>query len=178
MENQTNQQNSGQGFAIASLVIGIFSFLFAIIPCVGTLAILFGIIAIVFGSIALTRATDKNQSKGMGIAGISLGGVAIFIAILMTALIFNSKNLFKDKFKEHFEWAKEFEDIDENFEDMESLEDLEKALDELEGAVDEINKEVNKSAVEIQAEVKKALEDAKKDIDDAKLKQKPKTENE
>lgn len=173
MENKN--QNNGQGFAIASMVIGIFALLFSLIPCVGTLSILFGIVAVVFGSVSLSKANAQNQPKGMSIAGISLGGAALFISVLMTVFIFGSKSIIKDKIKEELEWTKTFDDLDnldENFEEMENLDDLEQALDDLEGAVDDISREIDESATEIHNDVKKALKDAKSEIEDAKQKTK------
>lgn len=173
MENSTNQQNNGQGFAIAGLVIGIFALLFSVIPCVGTSAVLIGIVAVVFGTVALTKANTTNAPKGLSIAGISLGGLAIVIAMVWLMFMVGSKNIIKERFQNVFEWADEFEhmdiEIDDNdFEDMESLEELEHALDELEGVIDEVNGEVEGALNEVHGEAKDAINDAKKEIDKAK----------
>lgn len=178
-----NQGNNGQGFAIASLIIGIFALLLSMIPCVNFSAILIGSAAVIFGIVALSRAVDTNQSKSMSIAGISLGGMSIFIAILIWVFIVSSKSEIKDKFENFFEWAEEFEedfdgnvDIEIEFDNEESLDNLEKALDELEGAVDDVNEEVNEAVNEVHEEVKDAIEDAKEEIEEAKEKHKEKYE--
>lgn len=177
MENMSNQQNNGQGFAIASLVIGIFALLFSVIPCVGTSAILIGIVAVVFGTVALTKANSSDAPKGLSIVGISLGGLAIVIAIFWLMFMVGSKSILKDRFHNVFEWAEQMDNVDinidaEDFEDMESLDELEKALDELEGAIDEVNSEVKKAVDTVHAETQKVLEEAKGEIEDAKQKAK------
>ena len=175
MEYKTNQQNNGQGFAIASLVIGIFALLFSIIPCVGTSSIIIGAVAVVFGTLALTRANAADSPKGLSIAGISLGGAAIVIAIIWLVFIVGAKNVFEDKFQgkfDHFtEWADEFDNIDietEDFNNTESLKELESALDELEGVMDEVNAEINDSLNEVHNDAKKAINKAREEINDAK----------
>ena len=176
MENKT-QQNQGQGFAIASLVIGIFALLFSIIPCVGVSAILLGIVAIVFGIVGLTRPNMISGSKGMSIAGISLGGVAIFVAIFWLIFVVGSKSILQDRFEHIFKWTEQFDDSNADWDDekMESLENLEKALDELEGAIDSTGKTVNEAVEGGNIEVKQAIEDARQEINDAKSAKK--TEN-
>lgn len=167
-----NQQNNGQGFAIASLIIGIFAFLLSVIPCVNFSAIVIGAAAIIFGIVAISRADETKQSRGMGIAGISLGGVAIFVAIFMWAFIISSKSIFKDKVEHIFEWAEEMEDfegdIEIEFDNEESLDNLEKALDELEGVIDEVNDDVNEAVQDVHEDVKEAIDDAKEEIEEAK----------
>jgi hypothetical protein len=154
MENKIDEQNNGQGFAIAGLVIGIFALLLSIIPCIGVSAILLGIIAVVFGAVALTKAKLPESPKGMGIAGITLGGIAIFVAVLWLVFVVGSKSVFKKRFENLIEWTDEFDNIDDtydDFDDMDSLDDLESALDELEGVTNDTNSEdiVNDTIIEI-----------------------------
>ena len=140
MENTTNKQNSGQGFAIASLVTGIIALLIAIIPCVGIIAIILGVVAVVFGAVAFSKAKNENSPKGMSIAGLTLGGLSIFLAIFWLTFVIGSTNQFKNKAEHFFEFFEEFdnsnidfdEDFDDKFDDLESLDELEKTLDELE----------------------------------------------
>jgi len=115
-----------------------------------------GIIAVVFGAVALTKAKLPESPKGMGIAGITLGGIAIFVAVLWLVFVVGSKSVFKNRFENLIEWADEFDNIDsddtyDEFDDMDSLDDLESALDELEGVADETNGEdiVNDTVIEI-----------------------------
>lgn len=173
MDNTSNQQNNGQGFAIASLVIGIFALLFSVIPCVGTSAVLIGIVAVVFGTVALTKANTTDSPKGLSIAGISLGGLAIVIAMVWLIFMVGSKSILKERFENVFEWADEFENMDihiddDDFDDMESLEELEHALDELEGVIDEVNEEVEGVLEGVHEEAMEAIEEAKDEIKNAK----------
>ncbi len=171
MENKTEQQPNGQGFAIAGMVIGIFALLLSIIPCIGTSAILLGIVAVVFGAVALSKANKPDSPKGMSIAGITLGGVAIFVAVFWLVFVIGSKSVLKDRFENFFEWTDGFEDIeidDEDFEDMKSLDDLEDALDELEGVVDEVNDSIEVAIEDIHEDAKEAIKNAKDEIKTAK----------
>lgn len=68
-----------KGFAITSMILGILS----ILCCCwfGVIGIIFSLAALVFGIITL--ATHKG-GKGMAIAGIICGGLALLLSILMT----------------------------------------------------------------------------------------------
>lgn len=75
--NQAPQ--GGSGFAVASLVIGIFSILLSC--CGGCFSVVGGIVGLVFGIVSLNM---KRQGKGMAIAGVVLSSCAIVIGIIMT----------------------------------------------------------------------------------------------
>lgn len=66
------------GFALGALIVGIAAFLFGLIPVFGALV---GITAVVLGVLAL----GKQQSKGMAIAGLVLGGIGALSSIGITA---------------------------------------------------------------------------------------------
>lgn len=173
MENQFYQQNKGQGFGIAGLVLGIIGVVISFIPCVGAVALLIGVTAIVFGAISLTKATNGSSQKGMGIAGVSLGSLAMVVAIFWLLLLMKIGNPagIEEKFQHFMEWTEEFDnDVEITIDETQSLDDLEKALDELEGVVDEVKSEINDSTKEVHQEVKEALKEAKKEIEDAKEK--------
>lgn len=74
---QPEKSNSSKGLAITALVLGIVAF------CVGWTGP-FGLVvasaAVVFGIVALV----KKQNKGMGIAGVVLGGIALITATVVT----------------------------------------------------------------------------------------------
>lgn len=167
-----NQSNNSQGFAIASLIIGILAFLLCFIPCINISAFIFGPAAIIFGIVAISKANTPSSPKGMGIAGICLGGVAIFMAILMYSLIATNSDRIKDKVETYFEWTNNHSnDFEEEFKDTESLDNLEEALDALEDTVDTVNKDVNEAVKDINKEVKKAINDTKDKIKKAQEKQ-------
>ena len=71
-------KKKGNGFGIASLVLGILGFLTGFIA----IGILFDIIAIVLGLIAII---NKRQKSGLGIAGSILG----FVGMITTIFIFS-----------------------------------------------------------------------------------------
>ena len=72
--------NSGQNLGIAALITGIITFIFAVIPCVGVVAIIPGIIAIVLASVGLSQATRNNSPKGVLLAGLIVGIIALMIS--------------------------------------------------------------------------------------------------
>jgi hypothetical protein len=58
-----------------------------------------GGLAIVFGAIALARArTPGTGGKGMGVAGLVLGIVAIFFAVLTIVFVVNLGHAVNDNF--------------------------------------------------------------------------------
>ncbi len=77
----TISEKRTSGFAIASLVLGILGWTF--IPIVSS------IIAIIFGAIGISRTKPGSniQGRGMAIAGLVLGSVALFIGIIIIAVI-------------------------------------------------------------------------------------------
>ncbi len=79
-QEQKKQPEPDRGFGIASLVLGIISLVFFF----ATLNIPLAVLAIALGVVQL----GKKQPKGMAIAGIITGDLAIFFTILMWLLIF------------------------------------------------------------------------------------------
>ena len=72
--------NSGQNLGIAALITGIITFVLAVIPCVGLIAFVPGIIAIILASVGLSQASRNNSPKGILLAGLIIGIVAIMIS--------------------------------------------------------------------------------------------------
>lgn len=79
---EENRSNSGQNLGIAALITGIITFVLALIPCVGIIAIIPGIIAIVLASVGLSQASRNNSPKGVIVAGLVIGIVAILISFV------------------------------------------------------------------------------------------------
>ncbi|MCW2523734.1 MAG: Conserved rane protein of unknown function [Frankiales bacterium] len=69
------QQNSSNGLAIAGLVCGIVGLFVA--------NVILGPLAIIFGGIGLSRANHGAPRRGMAIAAIVLGIVAVVIWVLL-----------------------------------------------------------------------------------------------
>jgi hypothetical protein len=72
--------NSGQNLGIAALITGIITFVLSVIPCVGVIAIIPGIITIVLASVGLSQASRLNSPRGVLVAGLVLGIIAVMIS--------------------------------------------------------------------------------------------------
>jgi len=71
---------TGQNLGIAALITAIITFVLAVIPCVGLMAIIPGIIAIVLASVGLSHASRTDSARGILIAGLIIGIVATMIS--------------------------------------------------------------------------------------------------
>lgn len=78
---EEEKKNSGQTLGIAALITAIITFVIAVIPCVGLIAIIPGIIAIVLASVGLTQASRTDSPRGVLIAGLVIGIVASVISM-------------------------------------------------------------------------------------------------
>lgn len=154
MEDKT--RNSGQGLGVAALVLGVISFIVALIPCVGLFALFTALIAIVLGSIGLSQASRNKGPKGLMFGGLILGIVALFIAIAQ--LVF---------FSGFAERAPYFE---EKIEDL--IKDIEReVIDEMDDGSFSITIDDGTDRVEINSTIKKELRetlDELEDLDDKK----------
>ena len=70
-----NEKKTGNGLAIAALVLGIVGVAGALIPLVNFVSIILGILAVVFGIIAILQAKKVGAPHGKAIAGLVLGVV-------------------------------------------------------------------------------------------------------
>ncbi|MEZ5000794.1 MAG: DUF4190 domain-containing protein [Bacteroidales bacterium] len=85
---EENNKNNGQGLGVASLILGIVSFVVAFIPCVGILALFTAAAAIVLGAIGLSQASRAgSQHRGMNIGGLIVGIIALFVSVVQVAVI-------------------------------------------------------------------------------------------
>jgi len=75
------KNNTGQSLGIAALITSIITFVLAVIPCVGLIAIIPGIIAIVLASVGLSQASRNSSHRGMLIAGLIIGILASLISV-------------------------------------------------------------------------------------------------
>jgi hypothetical protein len=74
------KSNSAQNLGIAALITGIITFVLAVIPCIGIIAIIPGIITIILASVGLSQASRSDSPKGVIIAGLVIGVIAVIIA--------------------------------------------------------------------------------------------------
>ena len=75
------RNNTGQNLGIAALITAIITFVLAVIPCVGLIAIIPGIIAIVLASVGLSQAARNNSARGVLIAGLIIAIIASLISV-------------------------------------------------------------------------------------------------
>lgn len=78
MEETT--KNTGQNLGIAALITAIVTFVIAVIPCIGLIAIIPGIIAIVLASVGLSNAAKSDSPRGVLLAGLIIAIVASLIS--------------------------------------------------------------------------------------------------
>jgi hypothetical protein len=74
------QNNSGQNLGIAALITAIITFVLAVIPCVGLIAVIPGIIAIILASVGLSQAARINSARGLLLAGLIIAIIAVMIS--------------------------------------------------------------------------------------------------
>ncbi len=77
---EESRNNSSQNLGIAALITAIITFVLAVIPCVGLIAIIPGIIAIILASVGLSQASRGNAPKGLLIAGLIIAIIATLIS--------------------------------------------------------------------------------------------------
>ena len=75
------RNNSGQNLGVAALITAIITFVLAVIPCVGLIAIIPGIIALVLAFVGLSQASRNNQPRGVLIAGLIIAILGTLISI-------------------------------------------------------------------------------------------------
>lgn len=74
------KNNSGQNLGIAALITAVITFVLAVIPCVGLIAIIPGIIAIILASVGISQAARNNSSRGVALAGLIIAIIASMIS--------------------------------------------------------------------------------------------------
>ena len=84
---EQSQNNTGQNMGIAALITAIITFVLAVIPCVGLIAIIPGIIAIVLATVGLSQASRNNSPRGVLVAGLIIGILASLISISQVVVV-------------------------------------------------------------------------------------------
>ena len=74
------RRSSDHNLGVASLITAIITFVLAVIPCVGLMAIIPGIITLVLASVGLSRSGRNDSHRGLLVAGLILGIVATLIS--------------------------------------------------------------------------------------------------
>jgi hypothetical protein len=140
------KNNSAQNLGIAALITAIITFVLAVIPCVGLIAIIPGIIAIILASVGLSQATRNNAPKGVLIAGLIIGVLASMISL---SQVFVAGKIAKNSDK----WPNEIQNIVNDVQDN--------VIKELEDANVNIKIESNGEKVEINTNSKKVENEQK-----------------
>jgi hypothetical protein len=100
------KNTSGQNLGIAALITAILTFVIAVIPCVGLIAIIPGIIAIVLAAVGLSHAQRNNTPSGLPLAGLIIAVIAVMIAFSQVFVAHKIANRAeKDK------WSQKIENI-------------------------------------------------------------------
>jgi hypothetical protein len=105
---EEEKKNSGQTLGIAALITAIITFVLAVIPCVGMIAIIPGIIAIVLASVGLSQAARNDSPRGVLVAGLIIGIIASLISFSQVFVA----GKFADKWPKNIE--KIVNDVQEN----------------------------------------------------------------
>jgi len=159
---EETKNNTGQNLGIAALITAIVTFVLAVIPCVGLIAVIPGIIAIVLASVGLTNAAKNDSPRGLLLAGLIIAIVASLISfsqVFVAGKIFEKADSWPNKIEEIMgdvqkDVLKDLEDANisikiENGDEKVEINadatkgDREKTLEELEGedasAADSVN---------------------------------------
>ena len=142
--DEQEKTKAGQGFGIASLILGILALLIALIPCIGFFALIPGVVAIVLAIVGLSQASKANGAKGIIIAGLVISILGTTIAAVWLLFV-SAGGAFLNEIKDNPEiegiFEEIIEDISSEIEDAKTIEitiegddteDLEKTLEDLE----------------------------------------------
>jgi phosphate/sulfate permease len=160
---EETKNNTGQNLGIAALITAIITFVLAVIPCVGLMAIIPGIIAIVLASVGLSNAARTDSPRGILLAGLIIAIVASLISfsqVFVAGKIAEKADKWPNKIEEivtdvQKDILKDFEDanvsikIESGDEKIEikagaDKKDREQTLEELEGQEAGVNDSVKK----------------------------------
>jgi len=143
------RNNTGQNMGIAALVIGIITFVLAVIPCVGLIAIIPGIISIILAAVGLSQASRNNSPRGVLVAGLIIAIIASLISLSQVFVVGKIASK-ADK------WPNEIQNIINDVQDN--------VIKDIEDANISIKVESNGETVEINTNPKK--EDRQKELED------------
>lgn len=104
------RNNSAQNLGIAALITAIITFVLAVIPCIGLIAVIPGIIAIILAAVGLSQASRTNSPRGILIAALVIG---VFAFILSFSQIFIAGKIASKA----GEWPNEIQNIIDDVQD-------------------------------------------------------------
>lgn len=74
------------GLATAGFVLGLLGLLGSWIPIINILGMILGVLGVILAAVGLAKAKKVNAGKGLAIAGIVLGALAVVFAILVNVV--------------------------------------------------------------------------------------------
>ena len=82
-------ERKGNGLGVAGFVCGLIGAIFGLIPLLFWISFPLGVLGLVFGGIGWRRARREPErgGKGLAVAGVILGALAIILAIIGIAII-------------------------------------------------------------------------------------------
>jgi hypothetical protein len=83
---QVVQPTPANGLAVAALVVGLIGLVLFWTVWGG---VILGVLGVVFGAVGLSKANRGAPNKGMAVAGISLGALAIVVSLLFVVVLVN-----------------------------------------------------------------------------------------
>jgi hypothetical protein len=84
---EEERKRTGQNLGIAALIIAIVTFVLAVIPCVGLIAIIPGILAIVLASVGLSQTAGSDLPRGTLVAGLIIAIIAVMISLSQVLVV-------------------------------------------------------------------------------------------
>jgi hypothetical protein len=78
------------GLAVAGFVLGLLGFLGSWIPVLNIVGLVLGVIGVILAAIGLAKSRRTGAGKGLAIAGLVLGGLAVVIAIIVNVAFVNA----------------------------------------------------------------------------------------
>lgn len=99
--------------AVAGLVLGILAAVFGLIPVIGApLGVVLALIGIPLSAVALSKSKKTGEGKGMALAGLICGIVALPFVIFWAVVIANVANDLQENAEEFLERQQVREQID------------------------------------------------------------------
>ena len=75
------KSNTGQNLGIAAIVTAIITFVIAVIPCIGIIALIPAIISIVLGAVCMSQSSNNQSARALSTASLIIAIVACLISI-------------------------------------------------------------------------------------------------
>lgn len=90
--SQSGPVKAGNGLATAGFVLGLLGFLGSFIPVINIGGIVLGVIGAVLAAVGLGKAKRSGTGRGLAIAGLVLGALALIIGVIVNVAFVNVVN--------------------------------------------------------------------------------------